>query len=185
MGSPVSPRGCKKRGWLYVPSYVPLLVGRVASYSMALAFGVSASIQSAAWAPGNVTDHGRALTDNGRALLQHEFQRTGSFCLGGHLAPLTFLLGCQRCGTNSLYEGDSRGALCHTLQPLSTLLPAPDIIGSVRGARSAHSLRGEPAVYSREQHFFATDTWSQGATHYLNHFPDCPGHSAGTARTNC
>ena len=142
---------------------------------MALAFG---PIQSAAWAPGNVTDHGRAL-------LQHEFQRTGSFCLGGHLAPLTFLLGCQRCGTNSLYEGDSRGALCHTLQPLSTLLPAPDIIGSVRGARSAHSLRGEPAVYSREQHFFATDTWSQGATHYLNHFPDCPGHSAGTARTNC
>ena len=46
-------------------------------------------------------------------------------------------------------------------------------------------MRGEPAVYSREQHFFATDTWSQGATHYLNHFPDCPGHSAGTAAPVC
>jgi len=80
---------------------------------MALTFAL---IQSAAWAPANVTDHGRSLTDNGRALLQHEFQRTGSFCLGGHLAPLTFLLGCQRCGTNSLYE---------------------DIIGSVSGARLA------------------------------------------------
>ena len=80
------------------------------------------SVQSATWAPGNVTDHGRALTGDGRALLQHEFQRTGSFCLGGHLAPLTFLLGCQRCGTNSLYEGARRaprGALCHNLQPLS------------------------------------------------------------------
>ena len=54
----------------------------------------------------------------------------------------------------------------------------------MRGARSAHSLRGEPAVYSREQHFFATDTWSQGVTHYLNHFPDCPGHSAGTANAH-
>lgn len=93
---------------------------------MALTFAL---IQSAAWAPANVTDHGRSLTDNGRALLQHEFQRTGSFCLGGHLAPLTFLLGCQRCGTNSLYEGTCRAphtaldvlrdALCHTLQPLS------------------------------------------------------------------
>ena len=121
MGSPVSPRGCKKRGWLYVPSYVPLLVGRVASYSMALAFGVSASIQSAAWAPGNVTDHGRALTDNGRALLQHEFQRTGSFCLGGHLAPLTFLLGCQRCGTNSLYEGTRRAARCSLPHPAALI----------------------------------------------------------------
>mmetsp|Transcript_1285 Transcript_1285/g.2540 ORF Transcript_1285/g.2540 Transcript_1285/m.2540 type:complete len:334 (+) Transcript_1285:80-1081(+) len=101
--------------------------------------------------PGNATQHRRAL-------LAHEFLHAGSFCLGGHLAPLTFLLGCQRCGTNSLYE---------------------DIIGSVRGARPGHALRGEPEYYSREQHFFATDTWSQGAPHYLNHFPDCPGHSAG------
>jgi hypothetical protein len=77
---------------------------------MALALALQASIQSAAWAPGNVTDHGRAL-------LQHEFQRTGSFCLGGHLAPLTFLLGCQRCGTNSLYEGKRRAALSATFQP--------------------------------------------------------------------
>ena len=75
-----------------------------------MALALQAAIQSAAWAPGNVTDHGRAL-------LQHEFQRTGSFCLGGHLAPLTFLLGCQRCGTNSLYEGKRRAALSATFQP--------------------------------------------------------------------
>ena len=85
---------------------------------------------------------------------------------------------CSRC--------TARCSLPHptALVSSSTLLPAPDIIGSVSGARPGHSLRGEPAVYSREQHFFATDTWSQGATHYLNHFPDCPGHSAGTANAH-
>ena len=28
--------------------------------------------------------------------------------------------------------------------------------------------------YGREQHFFATDTWSKGVANYLNHFPPCP-----------
>jgi len=49
-----------------------------------------------------------------------------------------------------------RAARCSLPQPAalvsSTLLPALDIIGSVRGARPGHSMRGEPAVYSREQH---------------------------------
>ena len=117
---------------------------------MALAsFVASAS----AWSPPeNRTAH------PGRALLAHEFLHAGSFCLGGHLAPLTFLLGCQRCGTNSLYE---------------------DIIGSVQGARAGHALHGEADYYGREQHFYATDSWSQGPAHYLSHFPDCPGHWAG------
>ena len=154
-------------------------------------------IQCAAFSPGNVTEHGRVL-------LQHDFLRAGSFCLGGKLAPLTFLLGCQRCGTNSLYEDIigrcvTNSALadaswCHrdhssglSLIPhMSTCLPAlaPSHLPTyltycVHGARPGHALRGEPEYYSREQHFFATDTWSKGAQHYLSHFPDCPGHSAG------
>ena len=141
-----------------------------------MALALQASIQSAAWAPGNVTDHGRAL-------LQNEFQRTGSFCLGGHLAPLTFLLGCQRCGTNSLYEGKRRAALSATFQPQSNPRSCLQTSSEACAARG-QGTRFE-AVYSREQHFFATDTWSQGASHYLNHFPDCPGHSAGTAVPVC
>ena len=74
-----------------------------------LAFNAAA----AAWSPpANETVHGRAL-------MSHEFLRSGSFCLGNKLAPLAFLLGCQRCGTNSLYE---------------------DIMGSVKGARRGHAL---------------------------------------------
>ena len=104
-----------------------------------------------AWAPSpNATTHGRSL-------ISHEFLRSGSFCMGGNLAPVAYLLGCQRCGTNSLFE---------------------DIIGSIKGARRGHALHGEPDFYEREQHFFAkgsqTDSWGQGVTHYVQHFPECP-----------
>ena len=94
---------------------------------------------------------------HGRSLVAHDISRAGTFCLGGKLVPLTFLLGCQRCGSNSLYE---------------------DIIGSIRGARSGHALRGEPDYYAREQHFYATDSWSRGMGFYADHFPECPGRNA-------
>ena len=112
-------------------SYPPCALcadGAASWHSMALAAALQASIQSAAWAPGNVTDHGRAL-------LQNEFQRTGSFCLGGHLAPLTFLLGCQRCGTNSLYEGKRRAALSATFQPQSNPRSCPQTSSEACAAR--------------------------------------------------
>ena len=110
-------------------SYPPLADGAARAAragKMALALALQASIQSAAWAPGNVT---------GRALLQHEFQRSGSFCLGGHLAPLTFLLGCQRCGTNSLYEGKRRAALSATYQPQSNPRSCPQTSSEACAAR--------------------------------------------------
>jgi len=44
----------------------------------------------------------------------------------------------------------------------------------VQGARRGHSLHGEPDYYGREMHFFATDSWSLGMRHYLEHFPSCP-----------
>mmetsp|Transcript_16273 Transcript_16273/g.52677 ORF Transcript_16273/g.52677 Transcript_16273/m.52677 type:complete len:337 (-) Transcript_16273:245-1255(-) len=94
---------------------------------------------------------------HGRSLVAHDISRAGTFCLGGKLVPLTFLLGCQRCGSNSLYE---------------------DIVGSIRGARSGHALRGEPDYYAREQHFYATDSWSRGMGFYADHFPECPGRNA-------
>ena len=89
----------------------------------------------------------------GRRLLQGEFSREGTFCSHNHLMPLALMLGCQRCGGQSLYE---------------------DVMNSVRGARRGHALRGEPEHYGREQHFYATDAWSQGVPHYLEHFPPCP-----------
>jgi len=46
----------------------------------------------------------------------------------------------------------------------------------VRGARQGHPLSGEPDYYGREQHFYATDSWSKGVNHYLDHFPPCPDH---------
>ena len=95
--------------------------------------------------------------------VSHEIHRSGTFCMGNHIAPLVFLLGCQRCGTASLYE---------------------DMISHVRGARRGHSLKGEADYYAREQHFFATDSWSRGVHHYLEHFPTCPHqHSSDLAFT--
>ena len=50
----------------------------------------------------------------------------------------------------------------------------------------AHALASNPAFhpptdYGREMHFFATDAWSQGVHHYLEHFPQCPkGRAADT-----
>lgn len=101
-----------------------------------------------------------ATSSQGRQLaaLDHKLHKSGTFCLGNKLAPLVMLLGCQRCGTGSLYE---------------------DIMQHVKGARRAHSLHGEADFYAREQHFFATDSWSLGVKHYLDHFPPCPkGHGA-------
>lgn len=91
----------------------------------------------------------------GRTLssLDHKLHKSGTFCFGNHIAPLVMLLGCQRCGTGSLFE---------------------DIMTHVRGAHRGHSLHGEPDYYSREMHFFATDSWSLGVRHYLDHFPACP-----------
>ena len=85
--------------------------------------------------------------------LEHSLHRTGTFCLGGHLAPLFFILGAQRSGTASLYE---------------------DLMEHVRGSKRGHALRGEPEYYGREMHFFAMDTWSKGVKNYLDHFPQCP-----------
>lgn len=85
--------------------------------------------------------------------MDHELHRSGTFCLAKHLAPLVMLLGCQRCGTSSFYDA---------------------IMDHVHGARKGHSLHSEPDYYGREQHFFATDTWSRGPRHYLDHFPSCP-----------
>ena len=96
------------------------------------------------------------IEDNKRrrlAALHHEWHHSGTFCLGQKLAPLVMLLGCQRCGTSALHE---------------------DLMQHVQGARRGHSLHGEPEYYAREQHFFATDSWSQGVHHYLEHFPPCP-----------
>jgi hypothetical protein len=64
-------------------------------------------------------------TGRGRALnpLSHEFHHTGTFCMGGKLAPLIFMLGGQRCGTQSLYDG---------------------LMEHVKGARYGHPLSGEP-----------------------------------------
>lgn len=87
----------------------------------------------------------------------HETTRGGSFCLGGKLVPLTFILGCQRCGTNSLYE---------------------DMMSHIRGARRGHAVGPEPDYYAREQHFYATDSWDRGPQHYLAHFAACPPNSA-------
>jgi len=100
--------------------------------------------------PTNITSH--------RALLQHEYLRSGTFCLAGRLVPLVYMLGCQRCGTNVFYD---------------------DIMAHVRGASKGHSLAGEPDYYAREQHFFATDTWSRGVQHYASHFGQCPSAHAG------
>ena len=95
--------------------------------------------------------------------VHHEIHRSGTLCMSNHIAPLFMLLGCQRCGTSSLYE---------------------DIMTHVRGAKRGHSLHGEPDYYAREQHYFATDTWSHGMHHYLEHFPTCPHqHSADLAFT--
>ena len=96
---------------------------------------------------------GRSLA----AATPHATFHGGTFCLGHSLAPAAFLLGCQRCGTGSLYE---------------------DIMTHVQGARRGHALHGEPDYYGREQHFFATDSWSHGVHHYLDHFPACPGAHA-------
>ena len=62
---------------------------------------------------------------NGRSLahLEHHMHRSGTFCLGTHLAPLVMLLGCQRCGTGALYEG---------------------MMEHIAGAHRAHALHGEP-----------------------------------------
>ena len=94
----------------------------------------------------------------GRALAQasHNLHRSGTLCLGGKLAPLVMMLGCQRCGLQSLYQ---------------------DILDHIPGSKAGHSLRGEPEYYGREQHFFATDTWDKGLHHYLEHFPACPAHA--------
>jgi len=97
----------------------------------------------------NASSH-RALSP-----LDHEFHHSGTFCMGGKLAPLVLLLGCQRCGTASLYD---------------------DMMEHVKGARYGHALVGEPEHYGREQHFYATDAWSKGVNNYLNHFPPCPAH---------
>ena len=85
--------------------------------------------------------------------LEHHLHRSGTFCLGAHLAPLVMLLGCQRCGTGSLYES---------------------VMTHISGARRGHALHGEAEYYGREMHFFATDAWSKGVNHYLSHFPTCP-----------
>ena len=100
------------------------------------------------------------LTSAGRRLLVHEVHRSGTLCLERRLAPTLLMLGCQRCGTSSLYE---------------------DVMLHVRGARRGHALHGEPEYYGREQHFFATDSWSRGMHHYLAHFPPCPDHKSGFA----
>lgn len=89
--------------------------------------------------------------------VQHETHHSGTLCVGSHLAPSVMLIGAQRCGTGSLYE---------------------DLMTHVKGARRGHALRGEPDFYAREQHFFATDSWSEGVHHYLLHFPDCPHHGS-------
>lgn len=99
----------------------------------------------------NLTSHRRALATHSN----HHIDKNGNLCLGTRLAPLVLMLGCQRCGTNSLYE---------------------DIMLHVAGSRRGHALRGEPEHYAREQHFFATDSWSKGLHHYLEHFPPCPAH---------
>lgn len=100
---------------------------------------------------------------HGRALLQHETTRGGSFCLGGRLVPLFFLFGCQRCGGTAMYY---------------------DIMKHVRGAREGRSIGSEPAFYEREQHFYASgspssSTWDRGISHYTSHFVACPPNSAG------
>jgi len=77
--------------------------------------------------------------------------------MGNRLVPLLYLIGCQRCGTNSLYA---------------------DIMAHIKGARPGHALRGEPDFYDREQHFFATDSWAKGMGHYAEHFLPCPPQSA-------
>ena len=97
----------------------------------------------------NATGHHRLLD----ASPHHELHRSGTLCLGKSIAPLVFLLGCQRCGTNALHE---------------------DLMEHVKGAKRGHSLPREPDYYAREPHFFATDTWSLGIHRYLEHFPPCP-----------
>ena len=87
----------------------------------------------------------RALSSNDG---KYQMHHSGTFCMSSHLAPLVLLLGCQRCGTASLYE---------------------DLMEHVRGARRGHSLTHEADYYAREQHFFATDAWSKGMSHYLEH----------------
>lgn len=115
----------------------------------------------AAAANGTLVPHAQLAPSNAthRQLHQmhHEFHKAGTFCMGNKLAPLVLLMGCQRCGTNSLYE---------------------DLMDHVHGARRGHPLKGEPEHYGREQHFYATDTWSRGTSHYLEHFPACPAKSS-------
>jgi hypothetical protein len=105
-----------------------------------------AAIADASWMASNATARRRLVLD-------HHVQKGGSLCVGSHLAPVVMLLGCQRCGTASLWE---------------------DMVTHVQGARRGHSLHGEPDYYGREMHFFATDSWSLGMRHYLEHFPSCP-----------
>ena len=93
---------------------------------------------------------------------KHEFHRSGTLCLGSHLAPLLMIIGCQRCGTGSLHE---------------------DIMMHVQGAQRGHALKDEPDYYGREMHFFATDSWSSGVHKYLEHFPKCPHKASDFAFT--
>lgn len=77
-----------------------------------------------------------------------------NLCLHGHVAPTLLLIGCQKCGTTSLWN---------------------DMHDHIEGTVPAQPWSDEQHYFNKEQHFFDKETrFSRGLQFYVRHYPTCP-----------
>ena len=111
------------------------------------------------------SDWKSSLLECWRGATRHRLRdRSGNVCINGALVPRLFILGCQKCGSTSLYFD-----LTNVFRNVAKYSP-----GGVVTTVNAATKKSPEYSHGKELHFFGTNRYVLGCQQYLGLMPACP-----------